>query len=202
MYDRDVPVIRAHALASDAGMVDLIEFVLCTIQQPLQRVHIQREEIARDGVDHAKALFGAKRDGAHWARANAGYLRRVALDILTREDTEHRAVDLVQHFMQVPSLGMVKAAFVAQCLGEDVACLDTHNLTRLGLPEAAVKVSAKLKPETIRAKVLAYVRLTRETGGAAYWWNTWCEYVAGRRGSPLRTGDEVSAYHVGAVIMA
>ena len=32
---------------------------------------------------------------------------------------------------------------------------------------------------------------------AEYWWNTWCEYVAGNRANrALNTGDVVSRYHV------
>src|SRR6187200_931062 len=38
MYDRDMPLMSAHALASPSGLVEIIAFVLCTIQQLLQSV--------------------------------------------------------------------------------------------------------------------------------------------------------------------
>lgn len=201
MYERDVKAIAAHAMASEDGLFDVIEFVLCTIRQPLQQVIRQRADIATKGPA-SNYLFSSKRAGWTWANEHKGYLWRVTKDIMQRPDSEDRKADLIQHFMQVPGLGMVKAAFVVQCIGGGTACIDSHNLTRLGLPVSAVKIGAKLKPETIRAKVLAYVRMCDETGGSAYWWNSWCDYVAGRRGSPLKTGDQVSAYHTDAVLMA
>ena len=42
--------------------------------------------------------------------------------------------------MQVPGLGIAKAAFVLQCLGVETACLDTHNLQRLGLEGDCLQV--------------------------------------------------------------
>lgn len=201
MYDRDVAAIAAHAKASPDGLADVIEFVLCTIRQPLTQMVAQRRDIAAKG-SASVFLFGSKRAGWTYLQENKGYLWRVAMDILARPCSPERKADLIQHFMQVPGLGMVKAAFVVQCIGGGTSCIDAHNLKRLGLTEAAVKVSPKLKPETLRSKVMAYVRMCEDTGGARHWWDTWCEYVAGRRGSPLKTGDEVSAYHVQAVVLA
>lgn len=201
MYDRDATAIARHALASPKGLHDVITFTLCTIQQPLQNVHAQRMDIASVGAE-SRFLFSSKRKGYTWSEEHSAYLWRVMHDILKRPDNAERKADLIQHFMQVSGLGMVKAAFVVQMIGGGTACLDTHNLKALGMSEAAVKIAKGLKPETARAKVLAYVKLCDETGGAAYWWDRWCNYVAGRRGSPLKTGDEVSAYHVRAVVVA
>jgi hypothetical protein len=201
MYDRDALAIAAHAKASAEGLMDVIEFTLCTIQQPLQQVLRQRRDIAERGAE-SPYLFSSKRAGWVWAQDNKGYLWRVMLDILKREDSADRKADLIQHFMQVPGLGMVKAAFVVQMIGGGTACLDTHNLNALGMTQAQVKIGPKLKAETARRKVLDYVKLCDETGGAAHWWNRWCDYVAGRRGSPLKTGDEVSAYHFHTVCMS
>lgn len=201
MYDRDAIAIARHAHASPEGLMDVIEFTLCTIQQPLQQVLKQRLDIAQKGAESAY-LFGSKRTGWVWAQEHKDYLWRVLHDILKRADSAERKADLIQHFMQVPGLGMVKAAFVVQLIGGGTACLDTHNLNALGMTQAQVKIGPKLKPETARRKVLDYVKLCDETGGAEHWWNRWCDYVAGRRNSPLKTGDEVSAYHTQAVVLA
>ena len=201
MYDRDAVAIAEYAKSAPHALMDVITFTLCTIQQPLQQVLNQRKDIEAHGAS-SKFLFGSKRDGYIWTDKNKGYLWRVMHDILKREDSDERKADLIQHFMQVPGLGMVKAAFVVQMIGGGTACLDTHNLKALGMTEAQVKVSPKLKPETARRKVMNYVRLCDETGGAKYWWDRWCEHVAGRRNSPLKTGDEVSAYHLQAVTLA
>lgn len=201
MYARDAKAIAEHANASPEGLVDVIEFTLLTIRQPLQQVKAQRVDIRKNGLQ-SSFLFGSKRDGLSYARENKGYLYRVMLDILNRKDDPERKADLIQHFMQVPGLGMVKAAFVVQMIGGGTACLDTHNLKALGMKESEVKVSPSLKAETARAKVLKYVKLCDKTGGSAYWWDRWCEFVAGRRGSPLKTGDAVSAFHLDTVVMA
>ena len=62
MYDRDMPMMQAHALASADGLVDVISFVLCTIQQPLQSVARQMRDVRANGAT-SKYLFGSKRDG-------------------------------------------------------------------------------------------------------------------------------------------
>jgi hypothetical protein len=92
---------------------------------------------------------------------------------------------------------MVKAAFLAQCLGFNVACIDSHNIKRLGISPNLVKTPPSgMKPATVRKKVEQYVELTQQEG-SEYWWNTWCKYVAGNRANrALDTGDVVSRYHV------
>jgi hypothetical protein len=97
---------------------------------------------------------------------------------------------------------MVKAGFIAQMCGFEVACLDRHNIRMLGLSETALLVSKTIKPELRLKKIRNYVELCR-LKGAEYWWNTWCNYVAEKGGmnKSLPTGDLVSAYHVNAVIM-
>jgi hypothetical protein len=97
---------------------------------------------------------------------------------------------------------MVKAGFIAQMCGFEVACLDRHNIRMLGLPETALLLNKKVKPELRRSKIRKYVKLCRRQG-SEYWWNTWCNYVAEKGGmnKSLTTGDAVSKYHVAAVIM-
>lgn len=194
MYDRDMPVLRDHALRDPAGLTDVITFVLLTIQQPLQQVAGQMADVRRHG-ETSRYLFGSKRDGYRYAVENAGDLYRSVMDAVNAGDAI-AAIDVVS---AVPGLGIVKAAFVAQIVGLEVACLDTHNLRHLGLPESAFKVG-RVKRETKLKKIRRYVDVCTETGGARFWWNRWCDYVAGRRRSPLATGDAVSAFHVQCVI--
>lgn len=191
MYRDHMPTIRDHALASPAGLVDVITFVLLTIQQPFQQVAKQFAAVKAEGAD-CVYLFGAKRDGYRYAVEHAEVLHAAVCKAVEVGDT----VGAVDVLTNVPNLGMVKASFVAQLCGLDVACLDTHNLKRLGLPETALKLPKTLKPETRRDKIARYVGFCRASGGAEYWWNSWCDYVAGRRGSPLKSGAEVSAFHV------
>lgn len=201
MYARDCHAIAQHACASPAGLLDVIEFTLCTIQMGFSTVKLQRRDIAINGASSA-FLFGSKRVGWTYSRDNAAALWGEAMAIRDRGlDNVDAVTDAVLHFMQIPGLGMVKASFVAQMLGFNVACLDTHNLRRLGLPQSAMKISATLKPASMRRKVEAYVALCQQDG-AAYWWDTWCNYVAGNKANKLLdTGDVVSKYHYDAVTM-
>jgi hypothetical protein len=63
------------------------------------------------------------------------------------------------------------------------------------MPESKVKLG-KVKPETRRKKIEGYVAMTQEQG-SEYWWNSWCDYVAGNQANrSLDNGDIVSRYHV------
>lgn len=192
MYDRDMPLMRSHALASPQGLVDVVAFVLATIQQPLQSVGRQMADIRACGAE-SKYLFGSKRAGYAYAVEHAAVLHAAVVAAVETNDTIG-AVDVLSN---IPGLGIVKASFIVQICGLEVACLDGHNLKQLGLAETAFKLAKSVKPATKRAKIAHYVSICAETGGSRHWWNTWCEYVAGNRANKaLTTGDAVSAYHV------
>ena len=192
MYDRDMPMTRAHALASPDGLTDIIGFVLCTIQQPLQSVANQMRDVRANGAT-SKYLFGSKRDGYAYALAHKHVLHAAIVKACQVND----AIGAVDVLSNIPGLGIVKASFVAQICGLEASCLDTHNLRRLGLAETAFKLAKSVKPDTKRTKITNYLALCLQTGGARHWWNTWCETVAGSRSNrSLQTADAVSAYHV------
>jgi hypothetical protein len=192
MYDRDMPRMRNHALSTPQGLVDVIGFVLATIRQPFQEVKNQMADIRLNGRE-SKYLFGSKRIGYAYAEDHAAVLHAAIIAAVDVNDVIG-AVDILSN---VPGLGIVKASFVAQICGLEVACLDTHNLRRLGLAESAMKLAKSVKPATKRKKIADYVGLCATTGGARHWWNIWCETVAGSsRNKSLTSADMVSAYHV------
>lgn len=191
MFDRDMPLMRDHALSKPEGLVDVITFVLCTIQQPLQSVANQMNDIRANGAS-SKYLFGSKRAGYQYAIDHRDILHAALLSATATQD----AIGFVDVLSSIPGLGIVKASFVAQCCGFETACLDTHNLKRLGLAEDAFKLAKTLKPETRRRKIVDYLTLCISTGGSRHWWNLWCETVAGNRANrSLPSADAVSAYH-------
>ena len=196
MYDTDMPVIRAHGLASPEGLVDVITFCLLTIRQPLQQVARQFADVRSRGAA-SPYLFSAKRAG--WLYANEH--KDVLFAAVSKAVEVGDVVGCVDVLTVVPSLGMVKAAFVAQCLGLNVGCMDMHNIARLGMKPDAFKLPKSLKSSTRLAKITAYVSLTQKLGARA-WWDSWCAYVAGRRSSPLKTPQEVSRFHVTALCLA
>ena len=196
MYKRDNKEIELHAAESPEGFLDVVEFVLCSIQASLQSTKIQRQDIEANGFN-SRFLWGTKRAGLKhavihkevlWSKLQ--YLRDVS------KYSPEVITEAIEIILAIPGLGLVNAAFVAQLLGFDVACLDSHNLKRLGKGPAFVALNKKLKPKTKRAKILAYVKFTQEKG-SEYWWDSWCEHVAGNRGnSDLATADLVSRWHV------
>jgi len=197
MYQRDCIAISNHAQSHAQGLLDVMAFTFCTIQTPLKRCLDQMQDIRANGAD-AVALWGAKRDGYKYAVANLQHLHADMLMHLDKGD----AVGAMLTMLNVPCLGLVKAGFVCQMFGFDVSCLDTHNLKALGLDVKDVKLDAKLSLDKRINKVQSYIKLTRESGGAEYWWNVWCSFVAAKGGlnKGLDSGDIVSAYHVKCVI--
>ena len=194
MYDRDMPAMAKHGWSSPDGLVDIVTFVLCTIQQPLQSVGNQVADIRVNGAK-SKYLFSAKRNGYQFIVDNKSTIYDGLVECKKYDDV----VGAVELLTTIPSLGMVKAGFVAQCLGFNVACIDSHNLDRLGMARSALRLAKGIKPELKRKKIADYVAFCQQKG-ARYWWDTWCDYVAGNRANKkLLTGDAVSAYHVQAL---
>lgn len=198
MYDRDMPRMRNHALSSPRGLCDIVAFVLCTIRQPLQSVSNQMADIRLHGAK-SHHLFGAKRAGYQYALDHAPVLHAAIVAAIDTNDV----VGAIDVLTNIPGLGIVKAAFVAQICGLEVACLDGHNLKRLNLSESAFKMPKGLKHATRLSKIKAYVKACKAGAPAGhkrafskYWWETWCAYVAGsRHNRALPTADAVSAYH-------
>lgn len=196
MYHRDCKKIAKFALKNPENLARVTTFVLTTIQAGLSTTPMQMADIDINGAD-SKYLWGNKRDGYRYMHEH----KRVIYAAIKEAVRTGDAVGAIDVLTNVPNLGVVKAAFVAQMCGLDVACIDSHNLDRLGLPRTALKFPKGVKPETKRKKIAEYVQFTRDTGGAEYWWNTWCDYVAGNRANKsLATGDMVSKFHVTAVM--
>jgi hypothetical protein len=196
MFKDDNKKIARFALKSPENMVRVGTFVLTTIQAGLATTQAQMHDIDEHGAS-SKYLWGNKRDGFLYLQEHKQVIF-AAVKAAVKANDPIGAIDVLTN---VPNLGIVKAAFVAQLVGLDVACIDSHNCDRLGLSRSALKFSKKVKPELKRKKIADYVKFTQDTGGSEYWWNTWCEYVAGNRANKrLDTAEKVSKYHVDAVM--
>ena len=196
MYKRDCKKIAKFAMKNPDNLAQVTTFVLTTIQAGLATTLGQMQDIRVTGAD-SKYLWGNKRDGYEYMLEHKEVIFAAVKAAVKAKDP----VGAIDVLTNVPNLGIVKAAFVAQMCGLDVACIDSHNCDRLGLSRTALKFAKGVKPETKRKKIADYVALTQRTGGAEYWWDTWCEYVAGNRANKqLTTGDAVSKFHVTAVM--
>ena len=195
MYKRDCKKIAKFALKNPDNLVRVATFVLTTIQAGLATTHQQMLDIDKHGAD-SKYLWNKKRDGYLYLQEH----KHVLFDAIKSAVKHNDIIGAVDVLTNVPCLGIVKASFVAQMVGLDVACIDSNNCDRLGLARTALRFDKKVKPEVKRKKIADYITFTQDTGGAEYWWNTWCEYVSGNRANKsLDTSAKVSYYHVTAV---
>lgn len=186
MYADHVPQLRAHGEATPQGLADLITFALLTIRQPFTRMPEQFREVRKHGAE-AACLFGWKQPGYEYAHEHSA-----SMQARLRETTG--AEEAIEVINDVPGLGIVKSAFVAQMLGHDVACFDSRNAVKLKLgprPFRPRKDDRSLAWR--RRQIVSYVHMTRESGGAEFWWNDWCERVGRDNGMPA---IKISAIHL------
>lgn len=203
MYDRDMPLIRAHALASPDGLADVITFTLLTIRQHLVLVPEAFQDVKKEGSASVR-LVGAKREGFRYVQAHKHVLH-AAIVAAVRVNDPVGAMDVL---LNVPCLGLVKSAFVAQMCGLETGCLDTHNQNRLGLTENDVRFSKRstMRTTTKRKHIVRYLERVASFGGARKLWNDWCAYVANPEAreakfqtglfASLRTASDVSRMHL------
>lgn len=199
-YFHDDCAFIVDAAQRDANALPgIAALVLCSIQQPFHTVATQLQDVARNGLT-SRYLFGSKRDGLAYVMANRRELHAVARAVHGGDATLD---DAVLAYLAIPGLGIVKASFLAQMTVGNGACLDLHNLARLGLAESAFKTPKALKVDTIRARIRSYRAVWESIGDSAYWWDSWCDHVAavvtnsaGRKvNHGFTDGAHVSRYH-------
>lgn len=193
MYQRDLPKIVDYVEQEGPdGLVAVGAFVLSTIQQPLSRTKVSVQDIKQWGTQ-SPHLWGFKRAGYRHLLDN-----RVPLyqKLVTRPVGRSEALLEVS---KTPGLGLVKGAFLLQCLGYETACLDTHNIKLFGINPSDLKVG-KVKQATLEKKIDGYLSICDNIGSSEFFWNNWVCHVAGNRHNRnLETGDKVSDFHVHAV---
>jgi hypothetical protein len=181
---------------SDAALVDVDVFknigalVLLSIQQPFITMPRQMADVWQKGRE-SRYLFGHKRAGYDFLQVHAKRLQRLAGDCKASGDLD----SLIIGFLEMPNLGIVKASFFAQMAIGDGACLDTHNLTRLGLAETFFRMPKTLKLDSVHKRIRTYNTVWRNEGDSAYWWNSWCDHVAKQTRNKFTSGAMVSRFH-------
>lgn len=188
MYHSEMPPIR-DAMRAD---LDIFRrgamFAVCSIRQPTIGVPDQLG-VLFDNEEGDNPLFGFKfaaftalmgpMGAAIWAdiRNPLGH---------TKASCEYA----IGRLLDVPGLGIVKAAFIAQLMGYDVACLDARNVTRENRNPRAYRTDGKT-PRQLAPKVRQYVAET--FGKAELYWDAWCNDVAV---AYHRTPQEISELHL------
>lgn len=185
------PAMRADMEVFRRGVM----FAICSIRQPTINVPDQLA-ILFDGEQDESPLFGHKFDA--WAyisdnvKCAALWKKLCMLEDLRIHPTPRLCEHAIIALLDIPGMGIVKAAFVAQLMGFGVACLDSRNVKREGRnPRAYETRGAKGGRKFSPAMVERYVSETY--GRAEEYWNAWCRDMAE---AYKRTPDEISALHL------
>ncbi len=190
-FETDCLDVSIEARRHNRTFVETGAMVLLSIQQPWQGMPAQFAHVREHGRDSVY-LFGAKRKGFDYLTEHAQELREYAVKCFYEHDLDA----LVMRYLDIPCLGLAKASFLAQLTINQGACLDIHNLRRLGLAPSDVLLPKTLTNKTKAKKVSAYNSAWQAVGDSAYWWNSWCDNMVGTSyNKRLTSGAQVSALH-------
>ena len=188
MYATHVPQINGAMRADLATFKRGIMFAILSARVQFPRAPDQCADLAKMGKD-AKCLWGHKY-GAYL------YLEEHGETLWRQGCAERDSEQALCLLTKIPGLGIVKAAFVLQMLGHDIACLDVRNIIRDGRDPRAFRSDAREKASPQwRKKIARYVAETK--GQAQFYWDRWCEEVAKDYGS---TAERISQDHVNAIV--
>lgn len=171
MYVNHIQACNDHCQSGPESTARMLRFVIATIQQQLETVPDIMASFDTDGIG-SRFAFGFKAKGLLYLKANE---ESIYWDAMCAVDDDEA---LMEVFMRVPGLGLVKAGFACQLFAGQVGCLDIHNLRMYGLDANRLNISKKLQPKTMAKHVKYYCELCMELGGSVALWSRWCEYKA------------------------
>lgn len=190
MMDKDMKRVSQIAQEGPRGLIRIVDFTLATIQQQFPTI----PNILRDwevNGSESPSMFASKRDG--WL-----YIRQHDRRLYSLMRYAHRNGDVeeaIDTMLEVPGLGIVKAAFVCQLFGFNTGCIDTHNADLYDIDVNAFRTTPTMTARTKLAKISAYQALVIGLGGSQPMWERWCEFVAERYDS-FASAYHVSRHHV------
>lgn len=187
LYSNDIRDCNKFAQASADNLHRAAVFVLATIQQQLETVPVAMNDMLDRGVS-SKYAWGAKPRGLAYLEAHKNELYS---DAMVARD---RPAALLEVFLVVPGMALVKAGFLCQIFAGHVGCIDLHNVKMYDVSRADVRYEPA-KPETMLRKREQYVALCDGLGGAHALWSRWCDYVAALRPKNWASGADVSRFH-------
>ena len=195
MFSTHQKAISDFALGSNVGLERTFRLVFLSIRQPFHSMQKQMQDVDANGMQ-SPYLFGWKRDGLAFVRANASTIRETLKAVPSGYGDAQALLDVAT----VPGLGLVKAGFVLQLVTGSVGCLDSHNMQRFGLNVSAFKYGSNASDALKRKKALAYLDACWKAGGCESLWNGWCDYVAAQQPKHWHSGFDVSAMHESAIL--
>lgn len=195
MFSTHQSAISDFALSSNVGLERTFRLVFLSIRQPFHGMAKQMRDVDENGLQ-SPYLFGWKREGLAFVRANASTLR----ETLAAVPSGYGDAEALLQIASVKGLGLVKAGFVLQLVTGSAGCIDTHNMQRFGLNEKAFKLRPEQSDANKRKKALAYLDACRNAGGCAALWDGWCDHVAAYHPKHWTDGEAVSMLHQTAIL--
>ena len=194
MFSTHQKAISDFALGSNVGLERTFRLVFLSIRQPFHSMAKQMQDVDENGMQ-SPYLFGWKREGLAFVRANAATLR----ETLRAVPCGYGDAQALLQVASIKGLGLVKAGFVLQLVTGSAGCLDSHNMERFGLNVNTFKYGASASDALKRKKALAYLDACWKAGGCESLWNGWCEHVAENQPKRWQSGFDVSAMHQSAI---
>ncbi len=194
MYSVHAKAIQDYAKESSDNLADVITMVVLSIQQPWKDVGKQMADVKLNGKD-SKYLWGNKRRTYDYITKRKGFIFNQFLAVInSSKSNDAKAYSLMNIFLRIDGLGMVKAGFVCQLTAGLVGCIDLHNIRLYGIDEKILKLPKSLKSKEIKdEKINKYISICHNIGTENLW-DTWCNFLA-TKNSVWSNGFEVSKVH-------
>jgi hypothetical protein len=189
-FRQDMVECQKAAQVGPLGVRRAALIAVLSAQQQWSRIPGQLHDVELNGLK-SSALYGSKRAAFKFleVEANLDYLYAGTM-------TENDPVDLLDLWLSVPSLGLVKGGFVVQLTRGKVGCIDTHNAKRYDVSRNQLRLDKAASPGVNMRKVQEYVRLCEDLGGADHLWIEWCYLMAAKYPNQYLSAEDVSGQHV------
>ena len=194
MYITHAKAIQNYAKQSSDNLVDVITMVVLSIQQPWLSVGDQMADVKQNILD-SKFLWGNKRKAYTYITKRKDFIYNQYLAVInSNKSNDDKAYSLMNIFLRVEGLGMVKAGFVCQLSAGLVGCIDLHNIRLYGIDEKVLKLPKSLKTKKLRDdRINKYISICHNIGTENLW-DTWCDYLS-TKSPKWSDGFEVSKVH-------
>jgi len=183
MYKNDLPKIKKFVLEEGiSGMDRVFYFMLGSIRVKFLTLPSVTDSIVKEGA-LSRHIWGNK------ATAYKDYNRLDKIKLFEDVfDPAKSTIDLSRELTDIRGIGVTKSSFFLQLLGRDTACLDVHNLKKLGFHH---KKFAKKDIETAKQ----YHKTVNEKG-AAFWWDSWCGTIFDGYSEYFESPEQISNLHL------
>lgn len=194
MYSVHAKAIQDYAQESSDNLADVIIMVVLSIQQPWKNIGLQMADVKLNGRS-SKFLWGNKGRTYEYVMKRKSFIFNQFLAVVNSNKSDSdKAYSLMNIFLRIDGLGMVKAGFVCQLSAGLVGCIDLHNIRLYGIDEKILKLPKSLKSKDIKdEKINKYISICHNIGTENLW-DTWCNSLA-TKNSVWSNGFEVSKVH-------